>query len=97
MKNTGIVRQVDCLGRIVIPKEIRKVNNINDGDLLEIHVTSGYICLKKYEAKNEIQGYIDDLKNKVNNDYSGKKDILSLINSQISELENVLKEFEVKK
>lgn len=49
MKSTGIVRKVDDLGRIVLPKELRKILNINEKDPLEIFVDSGYIMLQKYE------------------------------------------------
>ena len=46
MKSTGIVRKVDELGRIVIPKELRNTLNIEEKDSLEIYV---HIILKKYE------------------------------------------------
>lgn len=50
MKSTGIVRKVDELGRIVIPKEIRRSFNIQDDeDSLEIFVNDNTIVLKKYE------------------------------------------------
>ena len=48
MKATGVVRRIDDLGRIVIPKEIRKNFKINEGDSLEIFVDSAGIILKKY-------------------------------------------------
>jgi AbrB family transcriptional regulator (stage V sporulation protein T) len=48
MKATGVVRRIDDLGRIVIPKEIRRNFKINDGDSLEIFVDSAGIVLKKY-------------------------------------------------
>jgi len=48
MKASGIVRKVDPLGRIVIPKEIRKVMSINEGDPLEIVKDNNGILLKKY-------------------------------------------------
>ena len=48
MKESGIVRKVDPLGRIVIPKEIRKVMSINEGDSLEIVKDSNGIILRKY-------------------------------------------------
>lgn len=62
MKSTGIVRKVDELGRIVIPKELRKTFNIGEKDALEIFVDGAQIILKKYEpacifcgqAKNNI-------------------------------------------
>jgi len=48
MKSTGIVRKVDELGRIVIPKELRRTLNINEKDSLEIYVDNDRIILKKY-------------------------------------------------
>ncbi|HDK7165898.1 TPA: AbrB/MazE/SpoVT family DNA-binding domain-containing protein [Clostridium botulinum] len=49
MKSTGIVRKVDDLGRIVIPKELRRILNIEEGDGLEIYTEGEQIILKKYE------------------------------------------------
>lgn len=49
MKSTGIVRKVDELGRIVLPKELRMTLNINEKDPLEIFVNESEIVLKKYE------------------------------------------------
>ena len=49
MKATGIVRQVDELGRIVLPIEIRKKMGINQKDPLEIYVDDDSIILKKYQ------------------------------------------------
>lgn len=50
MQATGIVRRIDDLGRVVIPKEIRRNFKIKDGDPLELFIEkdSGTICLKKY-------------------------------------------------
>ena len=48
MKNTGIIRRIDELGRIVIPKEIRDVLKINNGDELEIFTEKDCILLHKY-------------------------------------------------
>ncbi len=48
MKSTGIVRRVDDLGRIVIPKEIRKNFKIADGEKLEIYVEDERIILKRF-------------------------------------------------
>lgn len=49
MKSTGIVRQVDVLGRIVIPKELRKTMDIKKKDPMEIFVEGNNIILPKYE------------------------------------------------
>lgn len=49
MKTTGIIRRVDDLGRIVIPKEIRRTLNIKEGDPLEIYVNNNMVCFKNYK------------------------------------------------
>lgn len=54
MKATGIVRRIDDLGRIVIPKEIRKNLRIKEGENLEIFVDGDDIILKKYSMMNKI-------------------------------------------
>ncbi|OOP74657.1 AbrB/MazE/SpoVT family DNA-binding domain-containing protein [Clostridium beijerinckii] len=48
MKSSGIVRNLDNLGRVVIPKEIRKVLGINEGDPMEIVKVNNDIVLRKY-------------------------------------------------
>ena len=55
MKATGIVRRIDDLGRIVIPKEIRRTLRIREGDPLEIYVDrEGEVILKKYSPVSEL-------------------------------------------
>ncbi|MBQ2704260.1 MAG: AbrB/MazE/SpoVT family DNA-binding domain-containing protein [Clostridia bacterium] len=50
MKSTGIVRKMDRLGRVVIPKELRRVMNIEeDVDAMEIFTEGNTVILKKYE------------------------------------------------
>lgn len=48
MKSTGIVRRIDDLGRVCIPKEIRKRLKINDLDPVEIFMNGDQVILKKY-------------------------------------------------
>ena len=48
MKATGIVRRIDDLGRVVIPKEIRRTLRIKDGDAFEIYIEDGAVIYKKY-------------------------------------------------
>lgn len=58
MKATGIVRRIDDLGRIVVPKEIRRVLRIREGDPLEIYTGSaGEVILKKYSPVNELSEF----------------------------------------
>ncbi len=55
MRATGIVRRIDDLGRIVVPKEIRRILRIREGDPLEIYTgTAGEIILKKYSPISEL-------------------------------------------
>lgn len=55
MKATGIVRRIDDLGRVVIPKEIRRTMRIREGDPLEIYTNSeGEVIFKKYSAISEM-------------------------------------------
>ena len=49
MKATGVIRRVDDLGRIVIPKEIRRILRIREGDPLEFYMDDNTICLKRYQ------------------------------------------------
>ena len=66
MKATGIVRRIDDLGRVVIPKEIRRTLRIREGDPLEIFVDrEGEVILKKYSPIQELghfaQEYVESL------------------------------------
>lgn len=61
MKSTGIVRKVDELGRIVIPKELRRKFGIEEKNGLEIYVEDDRIILKKYEPSCIFCHNSDDL------------------------------------
>ena len=66
MKATGIVRRIDDLGRVVIPKEIRRTLHIREGDPLEIYTSEdGGIVLRKYSALGDLTdfatGYAESL------------------------------------
>ena len=61
MKATGIVRRIDDLGRVVVPKEIRRVLRIREGDPLEIYTgNTGEVILKKYSPINELSQFADE-------------------------------------
>ncbi|WP_312695549.1 stage V sporulation T C-terminal domain-containing protein [Caproiciproducens sp.] len=58
MKATGIVRRIDDLGRVVIPKEIRRTLRIREGDALEIFTdTQGGVIFKKYSPVGELSTF----------------------------------------
>lgn len=55
MKETGILRRIDELGRIVVPKEIRKKLKIREGDNLDIFVSEDTVILRKYSPLNDLE------------------------------------------
>ena len=62
MKATGVVRRIDDLGRVVIPKEIRKTLRIKEGEPLEIFTDrEGQVILKKYSPIGELSEFANDL------------------------------------
>lgn len=69
MKATGIVRRIDDLGRVVIPKEIRRTMRIREGDPLEIYTSSeGEVIFRKYSAISEMSEnavYVAEIMNKI--------------------------------
>lgn len=69
MKATGIVRRIDDLGRVVIPKEIRRTLRIREGDPLEIFTDKGIVSFRKYSPINELfdneKGYAEVLANEI--------------------------------
>lgn len=61
MKATGVVRRIDDLGRIVIPKELRRTMRIKEGDSLEIFIeTNDKIVLRKYSPVQNINEFISE-------------------------------------
>ena len=106
MKSTGITRRIDDLGRIVIPKEIRKNLKIKENEVLEIFINNDEIILKKFSRFNDSEKVLSDYI-KVINDMTGNdviitdrdKVILSskkleekLLNKKLSEYVNDLME-----
>lgn len=66
-KATGIVRRIDDLGRVVIPKELRRTLKIRNGDPLEIYVDrAGQIMLKKYSPINELGQFAQEYAESLN-------------------------------
>ena len=62
MKATGIVRRIDDLGRVVIPKEIRRTMRIREGDPLEIYTSrDGEVIFKKYSLLGGVEDFASQL------------------------------------
>jgi len=66
MKSTGLIRRIDDLGRVVIPKEIRHKLLIEEGDPLEIFTEDDGIILKKYAPDYDFLNMVDDLERRFN-------------------------------
>lgn len=89
MKATGVVRRIDELGRIVIPKEIRKNFRIKEGENIEIYIDDNNIILKKY---SELKNVSDISSNIIDSVFSIiNKDIIITDMSNIVELSPSLK------
>ncbi|GAB6251584.1 AbrB/MazE/SpoVT family DNA-binding domain-containing protein [Bacillus cereus] len=60
MKNTGVARKVDELGRVVIPVELRRTLGIVEGTTLDFHVEGENIVLRKYENSCFVTGEVSE-------------------------------------
>lgn len=90
---TGITRKIDELGRIVIPKEIRKNLGIRDGEALEIITSEDKVILKKYNEVKKYEDICDKLCDIVSNVYNVKviiTDREKVISSSIDNYKNIL-------
>jgi AbrB family transcriptional regulator (stage V sporulation protein T) len=66
MKATGIVRRIDDLGRVIIPKEIRRAMRIREGDPLETFFENGGVLFKKYQPFGELLDFAQDYTDSLN-------------------------------
>ncbi len=82
MKSTGVLRRIDDLGRVVIPKEIRKKLKIKNGESLEIFIDNDAVVLKKYS-------YMSDLHEIAQNCSDSFYDVVNS-NILITNLDNVI-------
>lgn len=65
MNGTGIIRRVDDLGRIVLPKDVRRKVGIGEGTPMEIYVSADGVILKKYYPGNELSSMAANLQEAV--------------------------------
>lgn len=82
MKNTGIVRRIDDLGRVVVPRELRRSLQIENGDEIEIFTEEDRIILKKYKPGCVICGSMDSL-----GEFRGKS-ICGMCRAMLREVKN---------
>lgn len=96
MRATGVIRRIDDLGRVVIPKEIRKMIGIREGDPLEIFVNEEEIILKAHNVSIgliEIVRRLDNEFTDVKNDI--KTEIAEKIYEHINALQDILNSMDV--
>ena len=86
MKATGIIRRIDDLGRIVIPKEIRRAKRIHENDPLEIFVDDEFILFRKYDIGETPKDILDDFVEAIE-DHPYRKRIMGLL-ADVRELLN---------
>lgn len=80
MKATGIVRRIDDLGRVVIPKEIRRTMKIKEGDPLEIFINEdGGVVFKKYDPFPKVLESLRDARDIMDEDSPLYEEVCSLI------------------
>ena len=99
MKATGILRRVDDLGRVVIPKEIRRSMRIREGDALEIYIDGDMVCFKRYEAEKEFTAEIKSLEDSIFNEYymTDNNEEIDIIKKAFQEIKHQLKVIEDKR
>lgn len=96
MKATGIIRRIDDLGRVVLPKELRRNYGINAGDPLEIFTDQeGYIILKKYDLSPEISERVATLQAMIIENTNYTPDVTKNAVNLLDEVVKLLKDNEI--
>lgn len=90
MKSTGMVRYIDDLGRVVIPKDIRRGLNIKEGDQLEIFTEGESVIFKKYYTSNDIKSLIDDAKRVISGSVNLPIETLDAVIDKLNEAKKLL-------
>ena len=83
MKTTGIIRRIDDLGRVVIPKDIRRTLHLREGDPLAIYIDNDSVIFKRYDPSSDWSRTLNEFKEDVYNyfdidtseDYNLKEEI----------------------
>ena len=98
MKATGIIRRVDDLGRVVIPKEIRRTMKIREGEPLEIFTdtVNGMPCVCFAKYSNNFQSELKDLADKIVEEMTdvGELELALRFRDAMDAAVDILKEFE---
>lgn len=93
MTATGIIRRMDDLGRVVIPREIRRKLGLKEGDELEIFIDHGGVCFVPYHR--DLSEELEALRIKVINDYKlTERDLcmIGVINDLFNQISDLMEE-----
>lgn len=90
MRATGIIRKVDDLGRIIIPKEVRRTLQISEDTPMEFYILPDGITLKVYRPETELQDIVDHFNNVLDNSNDLELDKLVKIRKHLRAIEDVL-------
>lgn len=91
MKTLGVVRKLDELGRVVMPKEFRDEHEIKNGDPVEIFNTNKGILIKHYDTAQELSYQIELLENAVQ-EKKLKEEVKNQVIEHISNIKGLLEE-----
>lgn len=91
MRTTGIIRRVDDLGRIVIPKEVRRTLQISEGTPMEFYILPDGITLKVYHPETELLEIAEHFDNALINSDDLDIDKAAKIHAHLREIEQILK------
>lgn len=89
---TGIVRRIDDLGRVVIPKEIRRTLHIREGDPLEISVDGTSLILTKYRTSADYHDRFKEIVEDMGNDENISAEKMLHISRMLEAIEYMMKE-----
>ena len=92
MRATGIVRRVDDLGRVVIPKEIRRSMGIREGEPMEIYLENDAIMFRRYSYK--LTAEVARVAELVEQNCNADSETLRLLTDKFLEISKILKESE---
>lgn len=96
MRVTGIVRYIDDLGRIVIPKDIRRRYRFGTGDAVEFFIEDdGTIIIKKYEPESVISDKVDEIMKDFINSFDSSNPRQRRAFENLRELQEMVKEKEI--
>ena len=91
MRATGIVRRIDDLGRVVIPKEIRRTLGIREGDALEIFTNrDGEVIFKKYCTEGLVARDISEIIDLTHDDNAETEAVFRMVRAKMEEAREIL-------